>query len=62
MLAIHAAVNEALMNAIQIGNQSNPGRPVHVLFSIKASDFSIRIRDEGATILPDSKVIADDGG
>jgi len=62
LFAIHAAVNETLMNAIQLGNQSKPERQVHVLFSITASDFSIRIRDEGETILPDCNATADDGG
>ena len=54
VFAIRLAVEEALLNAVIHGNQLNPAKEVHVMFTIEANDFGIRIQDEGTGFNPDS--------
>ena len=47
VLAIQAAVEQALKNAITHGNKLNSAKQVHVTFTMGPDEFSIRIEDEG---------------
>ena len=44
---VHLAVEEALVNAIKHGNQSDPDKKVHVVSRVSKTHFFIEIRDEG---------------
>lgn len=44
---VHLAVEEALVNAIKHGNQSDPDKKVHVVSRVSSTRFFIEIRDEG---------------
>lgn len=50
--AIHMAVEEALMNAIKHGNESNPDKPVHIVFKFSDSQFYGKITDQGVGFDP----------
>ena len=52
VIAIQAAVKEALTNAIIHGNESKPEKHVHVIFTMGSTEFSIRIQDKGAGFDP----------
>lgn len=45
--AIRMAVEEALMNAIKHGNESNPDKPVHIVFKFSDAQFYAKISDQG---------------
>ena len=44
---VHLAVEEALVNAIKHGNQSDPDKKVHVVSRVSKTHFFIEIGDEG---------------
>lgn len=44
---ILVAVTEAVNNAIQHGNKSNPGKKIEIEFTSKDNELSFRIKDEG---------------
>ncbi len=50
---IHMAMEEAVMNAIYHGNQSDPMKHVHVVIEICDKRFSTRITDQGPGFDPD---------
>jgi len=52
VFAIRLAVEEALANAIKHGNQMDPGKHVHVTYTVTADRFDIRISDEGPGFNP----------
>ena len=49
---VHLAVEEALVNAIKHGNQSDPEKQVHVVSRVSPTHFYIEIRDEGEGFNP----------
>jgi serine/threonine-protein kinase RsbW len=51
---IHMAVEEAVMNAICHGNDSDPQKHVHILMEICDKRFYARITDEGNGFDPDN--------
>ncbi len=51
--AIRMAVEEALMNAIKHGNESNPDKPVHVVLKFSDIQFYGKITDQGVGFDPD---------
>ena len=51
--SIHLALEEALVNAIRHGNQSDPCKHVHVLCKMSSERLWVEIRDEGAGFNPD---------
>ncbi|HOQ05679.1 MAG TPA: ATP-binding protein [Anaerohalosphaeraceae bacterium] len=54
LFAIHLALEEAFVNAIQHGNQGDPSKKIHVQYSITPSRFEISIADEGPGFQPDA--------
>ena len=50
--AIQMAVEEALMNAIKHGNESNPDKPVHVVLKFSDTQFYGKITDQGVGFDP----------
>ena len=50
---IRVAVEEALMNAIKHGNESNPDKPVHVVLQLSDTLFYGKIADQGIGFDPD---------
>lgn len=44
---ILVAVTEAVNNAIQHGNKSNPGKKIEIEFSSRGNELCFRIKDEG---------------
>ena len=51
--AIRMAVEEALMNAIKHGNESNPEKPVNVILKFSETLFYGKITDQGTGFDPD---------
>lgn len=51
--AVKLAVEEALVNAIKHGNQLDPAKRVHILYSVDDETFRIHITDEGAGFNPE---------
>lgn len=51
--AIRMAVEEALMNAIKHGNESNPDKPVHIVLKFSDTQFYGKISDQGVGFDPD---------
>ncbi len=51
--AIRMAIEEALINAIKHGNESNPDKPVHVVMRFSDTRFYARITDQGVGFDPD---------
>lgn len=47
LFAIHLALEEAFVNAIQHGNHSDPNKKVRVQYSVTPLRFEITITDEG---------------
>ncbi|MDO4585025.1 MAG: ATP-binding protein [Planctomycetia bacterium] len=54
IFAIHLALEEAIVNAIRHGNQSNNRLCVQVHFEISPEKFLVTIRDEGSGFDPNS--------
>ncbi|MEJ5260472.1 MAG: ATP-binding protein [Anaerohalosphaeraceae bacterium] len=54
LFAIHLALEEAFVNAIQHGNQGDPSKKIHVEYCISPSRFEISIADEGPGFRPDA--------
>jgi serine/threonine-protein kinase RsbW len=52
VFGIHMAVEEALVNAIQHGNQEDPAKFVHVRYQAAPYRLRIEITDEGPGFLP----------
>lgn len=52
MFGIHMAVEEALVNAIQHGNQEDPAKCVHVRYAATTHRLRIEITDEGPGFKP----------
>jgi serine/threonine-protein kinase RsbW len=52
--AIRMAVEEALMNAIKHGNESNPDKPVHIVLKISDTEFYAKITDQGIGFDPET--------
>jgi serine/threonine-protein kinase RsbW len=57
VFGIHMAVEEALVNAIQHGNQEDPTKSVHVRYRATPYKLRIEITDEGPGFQP--KEVAD---
>ena len=57
IFGIHMAVEEALVNAIQHGNQEDPSKSVHVRYRATPQRLRIEITDEGPGFAP--KQVAD---
>lgn len=53
VFGIHMAMEEAVMNAIKHGNQSDPNKRVHVEIKLGCDEFYARITDEGSGFDPD---------
>jgi serine/threonine-protein kinase RsbW len=53
LFGIHLAVEEALVNAIRHGNESDHKKCVHVCCKLSPSHFWVRIKDEGCGFVPD---------
>lgn len=51
--SIRMAVEEALMNAIKHGNESDPKKPVHVILQFSETHFYGKITDQGIGFDPD---------
>jgi serine/threonine-protein kinase RsbW len=47
IFAVHVALEEALLNAIQHGNQDDPLRSVHVRFRVWRETVVLEVQDEG---------------
>ena len=54
LFAIRLALDEAVSNAIQHGNQGDPSKQVTIRFDFKQDDLVIDIADEGPGYDPDS--------
>ncbi|RKY11240.1 MAG: ATP-binding protein [Planctomycetota bacterium] len=54
IFAIHLALEEALLNAIQHGNKQNTAKQIRVEYFITPAKFEISITDEGPGFNPDS--------
>jgi len=53
LFAIHLALEEAFVNAVQHGNQCDPEKTVSVRCSVTPEKFDITITDQGAGFKPD---------
>ncbi len=53
VFGIHLAIEEALVNAVKHGNQSNPEKKVYVECLITPEKIDIAITDEGQGFIPD---------
>ena len=53
IFAIKLALEEALVNAIKHGNQMDPNKVVHVVYTVTVERFDIRITDEGEGFNPE---------
>ncbi len=53
IFAVKLAVEEALVNAIKHGNQLDPEKRVHVVYTINPEQFDISIADEGIGFNPE---------
>ena len=47
VFGIHMAMEEAIMNAIEHGNQSDPAKRVHIVIELADDRFEARITDQG---------------
>jgi len=52
-LAVHLGLEEAFTNAVQHGNQSEPGKKVIVKYKIDAKKIIFSVKDEGKGFTPD---------
>jgi serine/threonine-protein kinase RsbW len=52
IFAVHLAMEEALLNAIQHGNHLDSSKQIHVVCEISAGKIRIEITDEGAGFDP----------
>jgi serine/threonine-protein kinase RsbW len=53
IFCIKLALEEALVNAIKHGNQSDPKKLVHIRFQVDSERFHVRIVDEGKGFNPE---------
>lgn len=51
--AIKLAMEEALINAVKHGNQSDPSKPITVRYAVTSEKAVIIVRDEGTGFEPD---------
>ena len=54
IFSVKMAMEEALVNAIKHGNKLDPGKKVHIRYSISPDRFDIRICDEGPGFNPEA--------
>lgn len=54
IFAVKLAVEEAVVNAIRHGNQSDPDKKVRIAYQVTTDAFAIRICDEGCGFDPDA--------
>ncbi len=47
VFAVHLAMEEALMNALKHGNQSNPRKQINVVCLLTPTTFTVTVKDEG---------------
>jgi serine/threonine-protein kinase RsbW len=52
IFSIRLALEEALVNAIKHGNQSDPGKKVRISYRVLADRFEVAISDEGTGFNP----------
>jgi len=52
--AIHLALEEVFVNAVQHGNQSDPKKKIFVRYSITPDRFEVTIADQGPGFNPDA--------
>jgi serine/threonine-protein kinase RsbW len=53
VFAVRLALDEALVNAVKHGNQSNPDKTVQVEFTINDESIMIQVEDQGPGFSPD---------
>jgi len=53
IFGIRLALEEALVNAIKHGNQSDPGKKVRISYRVLADRFEVAISDEGTGFNPE---------
>lgn len=53
LFAIHLALEEALVNAVQHGNQNDPHKKVTIHYTVTPEQFEITITDQGPGFQPD---------
>jgi serine/threonine-protein kinase RsbW len=52
--AVNMALEEALINAVQHGNNSDPAKQVHFICRLNGQRIYVRIEDEGSGFDPDA--------
>lgn len=52
LFAIHLALEEAFVNAVQHGNQSDPRKKIFVRYSVTSDRFDVTIADQGPGFNP----------
>jgi serine/threonine-protein kinase RsbW len=53
VFAVCLGLNEALLNAIQHGNQSDPAKRVRVAYQVGPTQVAVEVEDEGPGFDPD---------
>jgi serine/threonine-protein kinase RsbW len=53
IFSIELALEEALVNAIKHGNQLDPGKRVHIVYTVTPDRFDVKITDEGPGFNPE---------